>query len=207
MKLSALPSGWKLFGLLAVLTLVMTTLILAAQPLGSDGLRSAIRATARSSFALFLLTFLASSLAILVPGDMTRRLVRERRYLGLAFAFSHTVHGVLIYQYAQQFPALFWAGRTVTSSLPGTFGYVFILLLTLTSFKAPMRLLGSQAWKRLHSTGTWVIALVFCLSFYKRIPMGSWYVLAFSTMFAAIALKLTARLAVRRRRATASMSS
>ncbi|MNJ76352.1 hypothetical protein D3C77_736180 [compost metagenome] len=91
--------------------------------------------------------------------------------------------------------------------MPGSVGYLFILLLTLTSFKAPMCLLGSLAWKRLHSTGTWVIALVFCLSFYKRIPMGSWYVLAFSTMFAAIALKLTAKLAVRRRRATAAMSS
>lgn len=207
MKLSALPSGWKLFGLLALLTLAMTTLILAAQPPGADGLRSAIRATARSSFALFLLTFLASSLAILVPAEATRRLVRERRYLGLAFAFSHTVHGVLIYQYAEQFPALFWAGRTVTSSLPGSFGYVFILLLTLTSFKPPMRLLGSLAWKRLHSTGTWVIALVFCLSFYKRIPMGTWYVLAFSTLFAAIALKLIAKLAVHTRRAATSFAS
>jgi DMSO/TMAO reductase YedYZ heme-binding membrane subunit len=200
MKLTALPSGWKLFGLLALLTLAMTALTLAAHPLGSDGLRSAIRATARSSYALFLLTFLASSLAILLPGDTTRRLLRERRYLGLAFAFSHTVHGVLIYQYAQHFPALFWAGRTVTSSLPGTFGYVFILLLTLTSFKAPMRWLGGTAWKRLHSTGVWVIALVFCLSFFKRIPMGSWYVLGFSMMFAAIVLKLIAKLARRMRR-------
>ncbi|MHC2144216.1 ferric reductase-like transmembrane domain-containing protein [Pseudomonas sp. 210_17 TE3656] len=207
MKLPPLPSGWKLFGLLAVLTLAMTTLILAAQPLGADGLRSAIRATARSSLALFLLTFLASSLAILLPGDTTRRLLRERRYLGLAFAFSHTVHGMLIYRYSQQFPALFWAGRTVTSSLPGAFGYLFILLLTLTSFKAPMRLLGSRAWKQLHSVGTWVIALVFCLSFYKRIPMGAWYVLAFSTMFAAIALKLTAKLALRVRRTAAAFAS
>ncbi|MEX5339328.1 ferric reductase-like transmembrane domain-containing protein [Pseudomonas sp. I2] len=203
MKPSALPSGWRLFAALAGLTLLMTAVVLAAHPLGSDGLRSAIRATARSSFALFLLAFLASSLVTLLPGTSSRRLLRERRYLGLAFAFSHSVHAVLIYLYARQYPELFWAGRTVTSSLPGTVGYLFLLLLTLTSFRAPIRLLGAGPWKALHSTGSWALAAVFCLSFYKRIPMGGGYPLAFALMFAAIALKFTAKLAQRKRRAVA----
>jgi DMSO/TMAO reductase YedYZ heme-binding membrane subunit len=206
MKPLTLPSGWKLFTALAGLTLLMTALVLVAWPPGSDGLRSAIRATARSSFALFLLAFLASSLATLLPGAGSRRLLRERRYLGLAFAFSHTVHGVLIYRYAQQFPELFWAGRTVTASLPGSIGYLFLLLLTLTSFKAPMRLLGGRAWGLLHSTGMWVLAAVFCFSFYKRIPMGGWYPLAFALMVSAVALKLTAKLARRQRRPAPTFS-
>lgn len=104
MKALTLPSGWKLFAALAGLTLAMTAIVLASQP-DPDGLRSAIRATARSSFALFLLAFLASSLVTLLPGTASRRILQERRYLGLAFAFSHTVHGVLIYRYAQQFPS------------------------------------------------------------------------------------------------------
>ncbi|AXQ48684.1 ferric reductase-like transmembrane domain-containing protein [Pseudomonas vlassakiae] len=198
MKPLTLPSGWKLFTALAGLTVFMTAVVLLSYPPGAEGLRSAIRATARSSFALFLLAFLASSMVTLLPGNGSRWLLRERRYVGLAFAFSHTVHGLLIYRYAQQFPELFWAGRTVTSSLPGSIGYVFLLLLTLTSFKAPMRLLGGRTWKTLHSTGMWVLAGVFCLSFYKRIPMGGGYSLAFALMFSAIALKLTAKLAPRR---------
>ncbi|HCV37703.1 MAG TPA: hypothetical protein DGQ94_03035 [Pseudomonas sp.] len=198
MKPLTLPSGWKLFTALAGLTVFMTAVVLLSYPPGAEGLRSAIRATARSSFALFLLAFLASSMVTLLPGNGSRWLLRERRYVGLAFAFSHTVHGLLIYRYAQQFPELFWAGRTVTSSLPGSIGYVFLLLLTLTSFKAPMRLLGGRTWKTLHSTGMWVLAGVFCLSFYKRIPMGGWYPLAFALMFSAIVLKLTAKLAPRR---------
>jgi DMSO/TMAO reductase YedYZ heme-binding membrane subunit len=198
MKPLTLPSGWKLFTALAGLTVFMTAVVLLSYPPGAEGLRSAIRATARSSFALFLLAFLASSMVTLLPGNGSRWLLRERRYVGLAFAFSHTVHGLLIYRYAQQFPELFWAGRTVTSSLPGSIGYVFLLLLTLTSFKAPMRLLGGSTWKTLHSTGMWVLAGVFCLSFYKRIPMGGGYSLAFALMFSAIALKLTAKLAPRR---------
>lgn len=204
MKALTLPSGWKLFAALAGLTLAMTAIVLASQP-DPDGLRSAIRATARSSFALFLLAFLASSLVTLLPGTASRRILQERRYLGLAFAFSHTVHGVLIYRYAQQFPELFWAGRTLTSSLPGTVGYLFLLLLTATSFKAPMRLLGGRAWQALHSSGMWVLAAVFCLSFYKRIPMG-WYPLAFALMFSAIAVKLTAKVARKQRRSTRALA-
>ena len=206
MKPLTLPSAWKLFAALAGLTLLMTAAVLLSFPPGADGLRSAIRATARSSFALFLLAFLASSLVTLLPGSGSRRLLRERRYLGLAFAFSHTVHGLLIYRYAQQFPELFWAGRTITSSLPGSIGYLFLLLLTLTSFKAPMRLLGGRAWKALHSSGMWVLAGVFCLSFYNRTAMGGWYPLAFALMFSAIAVKLTAKLA-RQQRHTASALS
>jgi DMSO/TMAO reductase YedYZ heme-binding membrane subunit len=206
MRAIALPSGWKLFTVLAGLTLFMTAVVLASHPLGSDGLRSAIRATARSSFALFLMTFLASTLVALLPGPSSRRVLRERRFLGLAFAFSHTVHGLLICRYAQHFPELFWAGRTATSSLPGSIGYLFLLLLALTSFKPSMRLLGGRAWKALHSTGMWVLAGVFCLSFYKRIPMGGWYPLAFALMFTAIALKLTAKLALYKRRNATALS-
>ncbi len=60
--------GWRLFAVLAVAVLCMTALVLALQAQPVEGLRSAIRATARSSFALFLVAFLASSLATLVPG-------------------------------------------------------------------------------------------------------------------------------------------
>ncbi|EPQ8855584.1 TPA: ferric reductase-like transmembrane domain-containing protein, partial [Pseudomonas aeruginosa] len=180
--------------------LCMTALVLALQAQPVEGLRSAIRATARSSFALFLAAFLASSLATLVPGPGTRALLRERRYLGLAFAFSHAVHALLILAYWKLFPETFWSGRSVAANIPGSIGYLFILLLTLTSFRTPARLLGPRAWKALHSTGTWVLAGIFCLSFFKRIPMGGWYVLAFATIFSAIVLKLTAKLAVRLRR-------
>lgn len=204
--MKALPSGWKLFTALAAVTLLMTGAVLLSQPLGVEGLRSAIRATARSSFALFLAAFLASALVTLLPGAASRQLLRERRYIGLAFAFSHSVHGALIYLYAQRYPELFWAGRTAVANIPGSLGYLFILLLTLTSFKAPMRLLGPRLWKRLHSTGTWVLAAVFCLSLYKRIPLGGWYPLAFALMFAAIALKLIAKQAQRLRRAAPSLS-
>ncbi|MFJ4440757.1 hypothetical protein ACIPZ8_01545 [Pseudomonas sp. NPDC089422] len=192
--------GWGLFSMLALLVLIVTTVALLWQPQLVDGLRSAIRTTARTSFALFLATFLASSLAFLLPNSTTKALLRERRILGLAFAFSHLLHGILILAYAQLFPDIFWAGRTAATNIPGSVGYLFILLLSLTSFSWAMKTLGGRAWKLLHSTGTWLIAADFCLSFGKRIPMNAWYALGFCIIFSAIVLKVTAKLAQRNHR-------
>lgn len=192
--------GWRLFSLLSLLVLIATALALWSQPQWVEALRSAIRVTARTSFALFLATFLASSLAALVPSEFTRGLLRERRFLGLAFAFSHAVHAVLIILYVKFFPETFWHGRSVATSIPGSIGYLFIILLAVTSFPYAVKLLGARIWKGLHSTGTWVIAVVFVLSFYKRLPLGSWYPLGFGLIFSAIAFKLVAKLAVRLRR-------
>ncbi|MFJ4347554.1 hypothetical protein [Pseudomonas sp. NPDC089401] len=203
--------GWRLFSLLSLFVLIVTALALWSQPQWVEALRSAIRTTARTSFALFLLTFLASALAALVPSTFTHGLLRERRFLGLAFAFSHAVHAVLIILYVKLFPETFWHGRTAAANIPGSIGYLFIILLTITSFPAAVKLLGARVWKGLHSTGTWVIAGVFVLSFYKRIPMGSWYPLGFALIFSAVVFKLLAKLAVRLRRnartATASSAS
>ncbi|MFV3307471.1 hypothetical protein ACNFBT_19560 [Pseudomonas sp. NY15181] len=192
--------GWRLFSLLSLLVLLVTALALWAQPQWVEALRSAIRTTARTSFALFLAAFLASSLAALVPSAFTRGLLRERRFLGLAFAFSHAVHAVLILLYVKFFPETFWHGRSVAANIPGSVGYLFIILLTITSFPPAVKLLGFRLWKGLHSTGTWVIAAVFVLSFYKRLPLGSWYPLGFALISSAVALKLTAKLALRLRR-------
>lgn len=192
--------GWTLFSLLSLVVLLFTTTAMLWQTELVEALRSAIRVTARTSFALFLVTFLASSLATLVPTGRTKALLRERRFLGLSFAFSHLVHAILILIYANMFPETFWNGRTAAANIPGSVGYLFILLLAVTSFPVMVRLLGFSAWKLLHSTGSWVIAALFCYSFYKRIPLHPWYLIAFSIMVSAIALKLTAKVAIRVRK-------
>ncbi|MES2820915.1 MAG: ferric reductase-like transmembrane domain-containing protein [Pseudomonadota bacterium] len=180
--------GWRLFGLFALLVLLMTALTLALTPDLVEGIRSAIRSTARSSFALFLAAFVASALAVLIPSPFTKALVRERRFIGLAFAFSHFVHALLIIAYGQ-LNQEFWPGRTALNNLPGSVGYLFIFLLAATSFKSTSRLLGAKAWKRLHLTGMWVIAAIFAYSNFKRIPMSAWYVLPFGIIFSAAVIR------------------
>jgi DMSO/TMAO reductase YedYZ heme-binding membrane subunit len=199
--------GWGLFSLLSLLVLITTALALWSQPQWVDALRSAIRVTARTSFALFLAAFLASSLTVLLPSHFSRGLLRERRFLGLAFAFSHALHALLIALYVKFFPEMFWHGRSTLANIPGLVGYLFIVLLTLTSFPYAVKRLGSRAWKGLHSTGMWVIAGVFFLSYYKHLPQGAGYPVAFGLIFSAITFKLLAKWALRLRRTTQPSST
>lgn len=198
--------GWQLFSLISMLIVVMSALAVALQPELIDGLRSAIRATARTSFALFLTAFTASAFAVLVPSPFSQALVRERRFIGLAFAFSHFVHAALIYAYGQ-LNTEFWPARSVVDNIPGSTGYLLILLMTLTSFKAPARLLGPKAWKALHVTGMWVIVAVFAFSNFKRIPISAWYVLPFGLTCAAVAIRLVGKLALASKRRQAPRPS
>lgn len=191
--------GWSLFSLLSLLVLVMTALILALNPDLVEAARSAIRATARTSFALFLAAFTASAFAVLVPSSFSKTLVRERRFIGLAFAFSHLVHALLIYTYGQLNPE-FWPGRTTVGNIPGSVGYLFIVLMTLTSFKATTRLIGRRAWRTIHVCGMWVLAAVFTYSNFKRIPLSTWYVVPFGIMCAAIAIRVIGKVAQMQKR-------
>ena len=191
--------GWPLFCLISALVVVMSALAITLQPDLIAGLRSAIRATARTSFVLFLTAFTASAFAVLVASPFSRALVRERRFIGLAFAFSHFVHAALIYVYGQ-LNTEFWPARSVVDNIPGSTGYLLILLMTLTSFKAPARLLGPTAWKALHVTGMWVIVAVFAFSNFKRIPMSAWYLLPFGMTCAAVAIRLVGKMALASKR-------
>ncbi|MBN3968782.1 ferric reductase-like transmembrane domain-containing protein [Pseudomonas gregormendelii] len=191
--------SWSLFSLLSLLVLVMTALILALNPDLVEATRSAIRATARTSFALFLAAFTASAFAVLVPSSFSKTLVRERRFIGLAFAFSHLVHALLIYTYGQLNPE-FWPGRSTVGNIPGSVGYLFIVLMTLTSFKATTRLIGRRAWRTIHVSGIWVLAAVFTYSNFKRIPLSAWYVVPFGIMCAAIAIRVIGKVAQTQKR-------
>ncbi|WP_257455136.1 ferric reductase-like transmembrane domain-containing protein [Archangium lipolyticum] len=186
-------TGWKLFWLIGTLVLAMSALLLALNADPVEGTRSVIRATARTSFALFLAAFVASSLNTLVPSDFTRRLMRERRYVGLSFAFSHLVHLMAIFSYGVLNPQ-FWPSRNTLTNTPGTVGYVFIALLAITSFHVVSRHMTAASWKRLHTVGMWVIAAIFGYSFFKRIPtMSVLYAIPFSMLCAAVAVRLVGK--------------
>jgi len=192
-------TGWKLFAVVSALVALITAATCALAPDQVQSLQYAVRVTARTSFILFLAAFTASSVAKLVPSALTTALARERRYLGLSFAFSHLLHAVALIVYIKTAPEAFWVGRTPATNIPGSIGYVMILLLTITSFKAPARFIGPDNWKRLHRTGVWVIAVIFAGSFFTRIPHHTGYVVPGLIMIAAMLLRVAARFANVRR--------
>src|SRR5262245_46991752 len=202
MKTVTITSGWRLFWLWSAIVLTLSAAILAVHPDPVEAVHLVIRLTAYTSFVPFLAAFVASPLVALAPSDGTRWLLRERRYLGLAFAFSHLVHLVAIISYGVLNPQL-WQSRSAATNTPGTIGYLFIALLTVTSFQSAKQHMTAVAWKRLHTTGIWVIACVYALSFLSRIPsMSALYAIPLAILGLAIAIRVLGKRAQARKRAS-----
>lgn len=180
-----------ILGLAAGLGALVAGLVLGGS--AADQWQLAARWTARVGFPLFLATYLASSLVRISPAPWSRALARDRRWWGLGFAASHTVHFIALVMAVR----LSSEPRTILSLIPGTITYAIILLMALTSSNTAMRALGRN-WKRLHSAGIHVIWLIYTLAYAKRIPVPASRTIGLVMTTLALAA-LATRLAARRR--------
>lgn len=181
-----------LFGLLAVLAGFAT---------GTTNIEQwhlATRWTARVGFPLFILTYSASSLLRLVRGDLTKALVRDRRWWGLGFAACHTVHlGALV-----TFLILSGERRPLPVLLGGGLGYVLLYAMVFTSSDRAQRAMGRN-WKRLHTVGIHWLWAIFAFSYAGRVAEGvemPYAALALGIAIGALALRIAATLKARSRR-------
>lgn len=161
-----LTGGWPLVGWSALAIATMVAGLLGHAGTGPDAIRVVIRATARTSVALFTLAFAAAALARRWPSRATHWLLANRRYVGVSFAVSHFAHLLAILALAGLSPGRPVAGAGVLVS--GGIGYALLAAMTLTSFDRTAAWLGPQRWKRLHTAGAYYLWLVFSLSFVPR---------------------------------------
>jgi methionine sulfoxide reductase heme-binding subunit len=188
--------GWRLVGLSALAIGAMVAAIWLVHGIDEQGMRMTIRATARTSCILFLCAFVASALRRVWLNPISTWLLKNRRYLGLSFAVSHTYH------------AIAWTGLWfVTSGTHpkfdplGILGYVFLIAMTVTSFERPAALLSQRAWKILHTAGMHYFWLGFTLEFSLRISQSMFIylplviLLVFTMLLRVIAPRMQRKLA------------
>ncbi|HLU67512.1 MAG TPA: hypothetical protein VKZ63_14620 [Kofleriaceae bacterium] len=180
--------GWILVLWAALAVGGMTAAILAARGADLDGVRAGLRATARTSLVLFLAAMAASSLRRLWPVPLTAWLLRNRRYLGVSFAASHAIHLALIASLVPVTPERFTDDPA--GLIPGATAYLFVLLLTVTSFDRVADRLGRAWWKRLHLAGCWWIWVVFAGNYTSKIARGPGFAAAALALWAVAALRL-----------------
>jgi DMSO/TMAO reductase YedYZ heme-binding membrane subunit len=197
--------GWSIVGAVAVaLTLVVTMeAMMTGAPV--EGVRGIIRATARSSFVLFSLAFTASAVCYFWPNAWTRWQLRNRRYLGVAFALSHFVHLLAILALGQIAPAELSAETNAITWIFGGLAYVFIGLMAATSFNSTARVIGPRAWTLLHTVGSYYIWLIFANSYLARAVSIPAYIPAGVLVIFILCLRVAAR--VSRPRAKLSPAS
>ncbi len=124
-----------------------------------------LRLTAWTSFLSFLLVFVARPLRQLLKSPLTGKLLKNRRYVGIAMAGSHTVHLILIVWF---FMSVSKSGPAPQVLLFGGVGYLLLYLMLLTSFDRPAAAIGPTAWRRLHKTGLYWIGSVFAITFVSK---------------------------------------
>ncbi len=163
-----MPTGWRLTWVLSIALLAMSALVLALAGSGEEGVRMWIRATARSSGTLFLLTFVARPLHTLLRSDPTRWFLKNRRYIGVSVAVSHFLHLIAILWLTNAWPEN--SAVDPVTLIGGGLGFAFLFAMGLTSSNAAVAALGSN-WRRLHRTGAWYVWFIFAITF---IPDAGW---------------------------------
>lgn len=150
-------NSWRLFSLLALATTAATCLGLPfADFRSAQAMEFIIKHSVRCALPSFLLAFTASSLAALWPGPLSRWLLWNRRYLGLAFAYGMAVHFAFV-----GYSVLRFGNRlNATVTTMDLTAAAFLLAMTLTSFRWLAHRLSLADWRRLHKTGAYAIWLL-----------------------------------------------
>ncbi len=169
-------SGWKITGVTILGVVAMCAGVYVWMGFTESATRLLVRNTARMSVTLFIMAFTASSLYALFRKPATGWLLQNRRYIGVSFAAAHAVHFALLVVLFYAFPQPFRGNLGATTVIGGGLAYVFIALMTATSFDRTAALIGPRKWRVLHTVGAYYIWILFAQSYFPRALKDPWYV-------------------------------
>jgi sulfoxide reductase heme-binding subunit YedZ len=168
-------NGWPIVGWATLAVLAIVAAVLATAGTGAEGLGMAIRATARTSVVFFTAAFAASALRRRWPNGATAWMLRNRRPLGVSYAASHLIHLLLILTVAGWTVHGFMTVRPMITIVGGGIAYVFLALMTLTSFDTTAAWLGPGRWRQLHVTAAYYNWFIFAQSFFGMVSKSMIY--------------------------------
>jgi hypothetical protein len=192
-RIASLPRGWRLLGWTSVALVAMVVGLSAVYGLDEAGIRVLIRATARTSFACFLLAFVASPLRRAWRSPASAWLLANRRYLGLSFAVSHALHLVAILALYHWSGRELFAGTSPLVTVVGGLGYILLAAMAATSFDRAVAWLGVRRWRLLHTIGMYYLWFVFAVSYGPRAIGAPAYLPAALLAAGALAMRLAYR--------------
>ena len=149
--------------------LMLAILVSKTEGTDAEGIKQALRATARWSFLFFWMAYAGGALAALF-GPSFRAIAARGRQFGLAFAAAHLVHAGLV----------LWLYQISVNPPVGTRTLVFFAvalfwtyLLALFSIPKLSGVLPSKIWRIVRTLGVEYIALAFLVDFLKNPFEGS----------------------------------
>jgi hypothetical protein len=165
--------GLMFVGAAFITALILAFVVLSISGINTDGIKRALRITARFSFLLFWMAYGGGSLTVLISkhygrarhnliwavplSDCSRWIARHGRNFGLAFASAHSIHLLLViclYRLSPD-PPLSTQGIVFFS-----IGMLWTYLLAILSVQYLAQLLGAQ-WRSIRLVGMEYIMLAF----------------------------------------------
>jgi DMSO/TMAO reductase YedYZ heme-binding membrane subunit len=197
-------TGPRLLTIIAVGIAAMTVAILTQVSPLDIAAHTLVRWTARTSLALFTLAFAARPAVVLWPRPRTKRLLAERKWLGLGFATSHAAHlaGIVIIA-SPDFGAFIRAQPPTNAVAALTF--LLLFAMAFTSIDRVRRAMPATAWKALHRTGMYFAWLAFTATYAGAIGASPAYVLPTAVLVGVVGMRVA--VLVRRGRRERSLAS
>ena len=152
-----LLNGWPFFWLVAGLTFAgMVAAYLLIGVTTPEAAVNMIRLSVQFASPWVFLAFVATPLTQLFPGNLSKWLLRNRRYLGLSFAAGFGWQAVFIAVLLTLHNAYYWEElHNDVDLLLRLASYVFLFALTITSFFPVRRKVRPEHWRCLHLIGIW----------------------------------------------------
>jgi DMSO/TMAO reductase YedYZ heme-binding membrane subunit len=150
---------WNLFWLITgPISIVMVVAMMGADLSSGDGVSSMIQLSVRCAVPLLYLAFAASSVQVLFPGVSSCWVLRNRKIIGLCFAAAMGWQLLfivwLVTVYSDYYINEVYVLR---DAIEGVVGYLFLIAMTLTSFRFGSRHLKPRTWKLLHKSGIYFL--------------------------------------------------
>lgn len=172
LTVASLNERWGLFSLLVfIASIVVLACWFITDLSGEQEYRHMIRVSVRCSLPLLIMAFTASALNRLWPGEPSAWLLRNRKYLGLAFSAVMLWQILFIVLLISTGASLFPPGPAAMFIVSDLIGYTLLLSMTVTSFEMFRNRMSPVAWKRLHRTGIYYIWVIYLYSF----PIGIYF--------------------------------
>lgn len=166
-----------IFGVL--LAIAFVSLAILSFNFEEENLRIFIAWSAKLAAGFFSLAFVASAVHGIFQSDFSARWLKWRPQLGLVFACFHTTHLVFLILLQSCFHPVF-EKAAISSLVGGTMAYVFMYLMTITSFPEFKNRISTMQWKLLHTIGGYWIWFIFFRSYYRNVTVkGEEYVMFF----------------------------
>jgi DMSO/TMAO reductase YedYZ heme-binding membrane subunit len=160
-------SGPRLLGVISIAITAMCAAIVAALGPGQEAAHAVVRWTARTSFVLFSLAYVARPLVQLWPSPLGKAILARRKWVGLGFAASHLAHLLGIIAIAWPDPAAFVRSQEPTT-LVAVATFLALFAMAITSIETVKRRMSRRAWNGLHKTGMHLAWLSFATTYIGR---------------------------------------